>query len=67
MTVYKDLQRQGHGRRLLGDIIEAARRAGYHALVAMISADNTDSVAFFGRLGFNQVGLFKQVGFKLGR
>jgi phosphinothricin acetyltransferase len=65
-TVYvrHDAHRHGVGRALLDDLIERARRIGHRTIVAGISAEQTASVALHRAVGFEQVALIKQVGFK---
>lgn len=68
-TVYlvPGARRHGIGRQLVGRLIDDARAMGYHALIACITAENADSVAFHRRMGFKQVSLFEKVGVKFGR
>lgn len=58
---------QGTGRRLVDALEAHARRAGKHSLIAGISAENEGAVAFHAKLGFKQVGLVPQAGYKFGR
>ncbi len=57
----------GLGTRLLGPLVEAARARGLRAILALIDAENAPSIRLHQRLGFEQVGLLRQVGFKFGR
>jgi L-amino acid N-acyltransferase YncA len=68
-SVYVDarFRRRGVGRRLLKEIIEAARMRDYHALIGAIDASNQPSRALHERLGFTHCGTIRQVGFKFGR
>src|SRR5579862_1789649 len=65
-TVYvrHDAHRQGVGRALLDDLIARAKKAGHRTIVAGISAEQAASVALHRSVGFEQVALIKQVGFK---
>ena len=65
--VTADLRGKGIGRLLLPPLIEAARRLGLHAILAVIDADNAASIRLHASLGFVRVGHFKEVGFKFGR
>lgn len=67
-TIYLDPTRkgQGIGRKLMERLIGLCREAGYHALIACVTASNQESRAFHASLGFQQVSLFKEVGFKQG-
>ena len=58
---------RGIGSALMRRLIEECRRTGCHALVACITAENADSRRLHERLGFRQVSLFKEVGWKFGR
>ncbi|MCM1504572.1 MAG: GNAT family N-acetyltransferase [Muribaculum sp.] len=68
-TVYVDSSKKHcHiGEILMDRLIEECRRAGCHALIACITGNNSASIAFHQRLGFKQVSMFKEVGFKFGR
>ncbi len=58
---------RGVGAALLGPLVEAAQARGLHAILAVIDAQNEASLRLHAKFGFEQVGLFKQVGFKFGR
>jgi phosphinothricin acetyltransferase len=68
-SVYVDREyyRQGIGSLILRDLITRARAIGYHAIIASIDAEQTASVALHAKFAFEEVGHFKQVGFKFGR
>jgi L-amino acid N-acyltransferase YncA len=65
--VAHDCHRQGIGSRLLEDLIGRARDIGHRAIIAGIDAEQSASVALHARFNFEQVGYFRQVGFKFGR
>lgn len=65
--VQDDHQGRGVGRRLLTELVDRARKAGIHAMVAGIDADNRSSLAFHEALGFVEVGRMPQVGRKFYR
>ena len=46
---------------------EVARHEGVHSLIAGISGENPDGVAFHEAIGFQHVARLRQVGFKFGR
>ena len=56
-----DVHRRGIGKALLLDLIARAKAAGHHTLIGGASADQVASLAL------QQVGHFKEVGFKFGR
>lgn len=58
---------QGLGSLLLTPLLESARLQGYRAIIAAIDASNTASVRLHAKHGFQEVGLFKSVGFKFDR
>jgi len=68
-SVYVDARFRGRGvgRRLLEEVIEAARAQDYHVLIGGIDAANKPSLALHERLGFTHCGIIRQVGFKFGR
>jgi L-amino acid N-acyltransferase len=58
---------QGLGRLLLVELIEAARRQSFHALIGGIDAQNAASIALHRRMGFELCGTIRHAGFKFGR
>lgn len=56
----------GIGERLMRRLIEECGRRGYHALVACITGGNVASMRLHEKLGFKQVSLFREVGWKFG-
>lgn len=65
--VDKTCRGQGLGRLLLESLVAAARDKGVHVLIGCIEAGNEGSIALHTRLGFRNVGTFRQVGQKFGR
>jgi phosphinothricin acetyltransferase len=68
-SVYVDKNQRGAGigKALMVALIERARQAGKHVMVAGIEAGNLTSIQLHNRLGFVQTGLMKEVGTKFGR
>ena len=64
--VRKDCRGAGIGKTLMVALIDRARRIGKHVLVAGIDAKNAGSIEMHKRLGFEEVGLLKEVGTKFG-
>lgn len=60
-------QRRGLGTRLLAPLIDAARASGLRAIIAVIDSANDASLRLHAKFGFEQVGHFRQIGFKFGR
>lgn len=68
-SVYVDARFRGRGlgRRLLAEIIDAARLHQFHTMIGGIDADNAASIALHRSLGFTHCASIKQAGFKFGR
>ena len=60
-------RRSGVGRRLYSELLPALAKQGFNAAYAGIALPNAGSVGLHERLGFQHVGTFPQVGFKLGQ
>ena len=58
---------RGVGTKLLLALLPHAQRLGKHTLIGGVDAENTASVRFHERLGFERVGHLRQVGFKFDR
>ena len=65
--VHHQHHRHGTGSLLLQELIANARGLGHHAIIAGIDAEQAASVALHARFHFEQVGHFRQIGFKFGR
>ena len=64
----KDGQRgKGIGKLLMQPLIDAAKEMKLHTIIAGIDADNKLSIEFHKQFGFEEVGYFKQVGWKFDR
>lgn len=66
VTVYvaPSAQGAGVGRKLLDAVIEHARSAGIHVLMAALGGDNPASLALHTRAGFVPAGTWREVGRK---
>jgi phosphinothricin acetyltransferase len=60
-------QGRGLGARLLAPLIDAARARGLRAIIAVIDSANEPSLRLHAKFAFEQVGHFRQIGFKFGR
>jgi phosphinothricin acetyltransferase len=58
---------KGIGRKLMKAIIEEGRNAGFHVVVARIAEGNEASVALHESVGFEHIGVMREVGRKFGR
>jgi len=68
-TILIDPSAQGHGRgrALLQALMDQARGAGVHVMIAGISGVNARAIAFHAALGFDTVAQMREVGRKDGR
>jgi len=68
-SVYVDarFRGQGLGKRLLQEVVSAARGQEFHVIVGGIDAANTVSIRLHEKLGFTHCGTIRQAGFKFGR
>jgi phosphinothricin acetyltransferase len=64
--VQDGLAGEGIGSKLLVELIRRCEQAGYRQMIAVIGDSSPASVALHKRHGFDQVGLFRSVGFKAG-
>jgi L-amino acid N-acyltransferase len=62
-----DCRSRGLGTRLLRELMDHARRSGFHAIVAVISAEQDASIALHRRCGFAEAGRLHKVSCKFGR
>ncbi len=67
VMLHDDAQGHGAGRALVNDLCELAQKAGKRSMFAGCSAENPGAVAFHAKLGFEQLAILPQVGFKFGR
>lgn len=68
-TVYvaDSAQRRGVGRLLYQALLDILRRQGFTQAIAAISLPNDSSVKLHELAGFRRAGVYRQVGWKLGR
>ncbi|MFP5322588.1 MAG: N-acetyltransferase family protein [Acidimicrobiia bacterium] len=65
--VHPDHRGEGVGRALLEEIVAVARERGFHAVIGRIVGGHTASIALHAAVGFEQVGVEREVGRKMGR
>lgn len=65
--VASDWRGRGIGKLLLRALIDEARAAGLHSLIAKIDNQNAASIRLHASCGFKQAGLMKQVVYKFDR
>jgi L-amino acid N-acyltransferase YncA len=61
------LRGQGVGSLLLRELIVQARQAGKHSMIAGVDSENTASLRFLERFGFERAGHLREVGYKFDR
>ena len=59
--------RRGIGKSLLHAVLDTGKEAGVHCVIARIAGDNQASVRIFESLGFDHVGVEREVGWKFGK
>ena len=64
--VRAEVQRRGVGRSLYGSLFEILRSQGYYNAYAGITLPNEASIRLHTLLGFEPVGVYRGVGYKLG-
>jgi phosphinothricin acetyltransferase len=68
VTVYVDSahHRRGIGRLLYEKLFELLRRQGFHMACAGVTLPNDASIGLHRALGFEQVGIYRRIGYKFG-
>lgn len=68
VTVYvsEEFHRKGVARTLYSALFPMLRMQGYHSMYAGVLSTNIKSVEFHRAMGFEDIGLFKNIGYKLG-
>ena len=64
--VHPEYQRRGIGRALYRELLQILGRQGFRSAFAGITLPNASSVGLHEALGFSPVGVYREVGFKLG-
>ena len=64
--IHPDEHRQGIARQLYTTLFDLLRRQGFHNAYAGITLPNPASEAFHRSMGFEPVGIYKNVGYKFG-
>lgn len=55
---------KGLGKQLMQELILLAKKNGYHTMVGGIDSSNLNSLEFHKKLGFQEIGRFREVGRK---
>ena len=64
---HPNYQGKGIGKILLTELIRLAKAQNLHTMIGVIDAENTGSISFHEKLGFEQVGFIKESGYKFDR
>lgn len=65
--VSNDFQGKGIGKLLLENLIILAKKQRLHTMIGVIDSENTSSISFHKKLGFEVAGTIKDSGFKFNR
>lgn len=63
----KNVIGKGIGKLLLTELIERAKQQSFHTMIGVIDSENTNSIDFHKKFGFEEVGFIKESGFKFNR
>jgi len=58
---------KGVGKMIMQHLIDLAKAQKLHTMIGVIDAENTSSIAFHEKFGFETVGVIKESGFKFDR
>ncbi|MFN8528403.1 MAG: N-acetyltransferase family protein [Anaerolineae bacterium] len=64
--VHPDHRGKGIGKAILSQLVKEAGQRGKHAIVASVDTRNVASMALHAACGYQQVALFKEIGYKFG-
>lgn len=67
LYVRKEFQGKGIGKNLMKEIVKKGKQAGLHAIISRIAEGNQVSVHLHKTVGFEHVGIYKEVGYKFGK
>jgi len=67
LYIREEYQGKGLGKRLMKAIIKEGETAGLHAVIARITEGNETSVHLHKSVGFEHIGIMKEVGNKFGK
>ena len=67
LYVKEEFQGKGIGRKLLESIVQEGQKVGLHTVIARIAGGNEISVRLHESVGFQHIGIMKEVGRKFGK
>ena len=62
-----DLLGKGIGKLLLSELIRLAKAQNLHTMIGVIDSENSNSIDFHKKFGFEEVGFIKESGYKFDR
>ncbi len=62
----EEFQGKGLGKKLLTHLMQDAKSRGFHTMIAGIDSSNPASIEFHRKMGFQDIGTFREIGFKNG-
>lgn len=65
--IHKDHRGKGLGSELLKSVISEGRKQKNHTVISRITQGNEMSIHLHEKLGFQHIGIMKEVGFKFGK
>jgi L-amino acid N-acyltransferase YncA len=68
-TIYlpRESMGKGFGKALYSHLIRSAKGRGFREMIGIIALPNPESIALHQKIGFEEVGVLRGVGYKLGR
>lgn len=67
LYVKQEFWGRGIGRKLLEAIIQEGNKVGLHTVIARIAVDNNESIHLHESVGFEHIGIMREVGRKFGK
>lgn len=67
LYIKEEHRRKGIGRKLIKAMMEEGRKAGLHTIIARIAEGNEISVHLAESVGFEHIGIMREVGRKFGK
>jgi RimJ/RimL family protein N-acetyltransferase len=64
---HKNYIGKGIGKLLMTELIETATTQNLHTMIGVIDSENTNSIDFHKKFGFEEVGFIKESGYKFDR
>jgi phosphinothricin acetyltransferase len=65
--IHPSARGQGVGTEILKVLVSRAKALGKHVMIAGVDSENTASLRFLERFGFQRAAFLREVGFKFGR